>query len=212
MSSPATLDLDAARREAANPDGIIVRIDGNDLTLPSELPVDIFDPLLDPELDLAGLIKHVLEGDDSDDFTKILLDLLESRPSLFADALDTIKSMLTLLFGAEQYALFLASRPSVNDYLRLVQGLVKLYGVGLGEAFASLESSTNGGATPNPISGSTRASTPEPVGVAPDGTVYDSGADDSVPAMPGPTAAPVAAPVVDPLMGTPLGTDPEPTS
>ena len=72
-----------------------------------------------------------------------------------------------ILFG-DNYENFRAMRPSVATYLRLTRHLVTLYGVGLGEAFASPTSSVSGGATPKPTSPVTAISTPEVSGSAPE--------------------------------------------
>lgn len=61
MSTPPMIDLDAAKREAAYPDGIPVRFGGEEFLLPGELPADLLDPLLSEELDLVGVISKVFD-------------------------------------------------------------------------------------------------------------------------------------------------------
>jgi hypothetical protein len=158
-----TIDLDAAKREAAHPEGITIRLGGEDFTLPSELPVDVFDPLLDENLDLVGLIREVLADKDSD-LTDDVLRIIGERPSLPKQLIGAVKDCFALLFGAEQYAAFTAKRPSIQDYLRLAKALPSLYGVSLGEAFASPASPESDGATQKPTSEPTAGSTPETSG------------------------------------------------
>lgn len=161
MTAPL-IDLDAAKREARYPDGIPVALGGQTFTLPAELPVATFDPLLSDELDLVGVVSKVLADEAS---TKSVIDqvidVLTDRPDLPTAVLAAIHGCFRILFGPEQYETFAAQRPSVQDYVRLVKALVSLYGVNLGEAFASAGSSESDGQTPKPTSQSTTDSTPE---------------------------------------------------
>jgi hypothetical protein len=145
------LDLDAARRESAHPEGIVVRLGGEDFTLPAELPADVFDPFLTPEFDLSGLIIAVFKDKNDDgsesDLAERLVSLLFDRPSLPTEVIDAVYRALELLFGDEQWATFKAQRPSFKDLGRLVGGLFRLYGTSLGEAFASVSSVTTAGPT-----------------------------------------------------------------
>lgn len=161
MTAPL-IDLDAAKREARYPDGIPVTLGGETFTLPAELPVSTFDPLLSDKLDLVGVVSKVLADEAS---TKSVidqvLDVLTARPDLPTAVLAAIHDCFRQLFGAEQYETFAAQRPSVQDYFRLVKALVPLYGVSLGEAFASAGSSESDGQTQKQTSPSTTESTPE---------------------------------------------------
>src|SRR6478735_2126544 len=56
-----SIDLDAARRERQQPDGLPVILAGEEFTLPAELPLDVFDPFLSEDFDLAGLIRDGIE-------------------------------------------------------------------------------------------------------------------------------------------------------
>lgn len=162
MNSPL-IDLDAAKREAVFPDGIPVRFGGQDFLLPAELPVDVFDPLLSEDLDLVGVVKQVLAErpeDGGDDIGSVVLDVLLTRPGLPRQTLQAVKQVFAALFGDEQYACFAALRPSVQDYVRLARGLLTAYGVGLGEALGSPDSSESGGETSSQISDASTDSTP----------------------------------------------------
>lgn len=168
------LDLDAARRESKYPDGFPLRKGGTTFVLPAELPLEVFDPLLSEELDLVGILKAALEekgGDADESLGEVIVDVLMSRPTLPRQVIAAIQDCLRVLFDAEtpgNFDAFAATRPSVNDYLRLVKGLLPLYGVSLGEAFGSPASSESDGATLKQTSPSTADSTPEVSGDAPE--------------------------------------------
>lgn len=166
------LDLAAAQREISNPEGLPLKFRGQEFLLPAELPVDVFDPFLSEEFDLAGLIREGVtrykaaksaedDGGKKVSIAGIVVDTLFDRPTLPLDLLDAIYSAFELLFGAEQYATFKALRPSIPDYAALMAGLFQEYGVSLGEAFASPSSSETDGATQKETSESTPTSTPE---------------------------------------------------
>lgn len=161
------LDLDAARRESAYPDGIPLTYQGQLFVLPAELPADVIDPWLSDDLDLAGLVKKVLAddaGNDSDGALDIVLSVLEARPQVLSQVIGAVKESLALLFGADDYARFVATRPSLPAYGRLIRGLLTLYGVSLGEAFASPSSSTSAGLTQKQTSSTSTTSTPDTSG------------------------------------------------
>lgn len=166
MTDNRVLDLDAGRREAEQPEGLPVIFKGENFLLPAELPVDVFDPFLDEEFDLAGLIRDgMARAKNEDGSTKpvstIVMDTLFNRPALPVEIAKTIFAAFELLFGAEEYARFKALRPSLPDYGRLTAGLFRLYGVSMGEAFASPASSESDGATPKQtLPASTPDSTP----------------------------------------------------
>ncbi len=181
MSAALGIDLNAAVRESKYPDGIPVTFGDKTFILPSELPVDVFDPLLDADFDLVGLIKALLDSTKAD-IGEALVDLLTNRPDLPVEIRDTIYACLGLLFGAEQFAQFRELRPGIGTYARLIGGLAKEYGSSLGEAFASPTSSESGGATSSPTSpGTTPASTPAPSGVAPEPSTGSSASVVSAP-------------------------------
>jgi hypothetical protein len=170
MSDPKfdpTIDLDAARREGSFPDGIPVVFGGQTFTLPSELPLDIIDPLLADEFDLVGLVKE-LSSIEAETYSDTLVQLLTARPNLPTSIRDTFHDVLRLLFGAEAFADFQSHRPGLSTYALLIRRLSTAYGVSLGEAFASLASSATGGATSSTTSNESTASTPASSGDAPE--------------------------------------------
>jgi hypothetical protein len=151
---PPVIDLDAHRRESTYPDGIPLVFGGEEFVLPAQLPLEVFDPFLSEELGLAALIRDFFaESDDKDDVAQIL-DALVAHPGLPKQVIAAIMDAMALLFGAEDFARFQRSsaRPGVGDYLFLARNLIAAYGVTLGEAFASPDSSESTGTTPSPTS------------------------------------------------------------
>lgn len=156
------LDLDAGTREASYPDGILIVLGGNEYTFPAELPIDVFDPFLSEELDVVDLIRSlyaILSTERGETTTDALLTLLQQRPGLHKQIIAAVREALALLLGADQYAAWVASRPTVTGLMRLAGALMDEYGVALGELFASPNSSTTGGATQKETSGQSTDST-----------------------------------------------------
>jgi hypothetical protein len=155
----------AARREGENPTGVSVLFDGKDYLLPVELPAAVLDPLVDGDLDLAGLIKVAYDAsrdqsrpaESRDEMQSLIWETLAAKPDLPVSVIRAIRDSLALLFGADQWASFQASEPSLADMGALVVGLVSEYGVGLGEALRSGNSSKTDGTTSNPTSSVTAA-------------------------------------------------------
>lgn len=172
------IDLDqlAGRREATEPDGIPVKFKGQTFMLPAELPVDAFDPLMDDGRGVLELAREIIARDGGI-VTSVATTLLE--PGNLLRVRGAVEAVFAQLFGPDEYAGFKALRPSFADYARIVQGLRRLYGVSLGEAFASLTSSGTGGATSNPTSPDSTDSTPGPSGDAPASDTASSASDDS---------------------------------
>lgn len=162
------IDLDAARRERQQPEGLPLVIGGQEFNLPAELPLDVFDPFLDETFDLAGLIREGIEkatstGEDGKErgIEGAVIDILFLRPDLPLDIINRVYRAFEVLFGAEQYKAFKSHRPSLVDYATLFRLLFKAYGVGLGEAFASLASSGDAGEPQQPTSSASTESTSE---------------------------------------------------
>lgn len=171
-----TLDLDAELREIAMPDGIRIPYRGEVFILPAELPLDVITPLLDEDLDLAGIVKQVLaaRGDGID----TIFDVLLSRPDLPKSALKAFHGVWEALFGAEDYQRFLAKKPGHKTYATLFRLLVKEYAVNLGEASASLVSSESDAPTSKPTSSGTTDSTPAASDVSPESAPATSASGD----------------------------------
>lgn len=154
------IDLDAARRESAYPDGIPLVLRGEEFVLPAELPEACLDPLLDEKLGLFEAIKQAVEDDQgAGSVGTDVVNILTARPDLPREVLAAIRGVFALLFGADEYSRFRSLRPSVPDYFRMTKALTTLYGVSLGEAWRSLASSESDGATSSPTSNTTTAST-----------------------------------------------------
>ncbi|MEU2968955.1 hypothetical protein ABZ687_28760 [Streptomyces ardesiacus] len=162
------IDLDAERREVQYPNGIPVRLSGEQFIFPAELPAEVLDPILSDELDLVGLLGDVIESAEGDAGVKEVVNALFRRPSLPRKFLAAVRQSYEILLG-DQYKDFLAARPSIGDYVRLTTGLSKVYGVELGKLFRSADSSENASETSSQTSpASTTDSTPEASGSAPD--------------------------------------------
>ncbi|MEQ7008466.1 hypothetical protein ABN028_20030 [Actinopolymorpha sp. B17G11] len=158
------IEMDAPQREAKD-EGVVVRYRGVTYQLPAELPADVFAPFLADELDLVGVMKAILGARaDAEVAGEDMLQVLLARPNLPRGLVDAIRAGLEALFtangDASQWQAFLDSKPSIPAYGRLIQGLVKEYGVSLGEAFASLGLSESGGATSKPTLPAGTKSTP----------------------------------------------------
>lgn len=160
-------DLDAARREIAYPDGIKVPFKGEEFILPAELPADVFDPFLSEDFGLTTILAAIYAEDGEESLVDRILGVLFERPTLPATTINAVYEAIGNVFGEEQWPRFRALRPSIKDYVRLVRGLLDLYGTSLGEAFASAGSSENAGSTSKPTSPTT----------TPDSTPALSGAD-----------------------------------
>lgn len=164
------IDLQAATRELAYPDGIPVTLpNGQVITAPAEFPLDVLDPLLSEDLDLIGVVKLVVDreprvGEDGetveDDIATIVVDVLMERPAILAQVKRAIGQCFAALFSEEDYARFVAARLGVRTLAALVKGLLSEYGVGLGEALGSPASSESSGEPSSPTSDGSTDSTP----------------------------------------------------
>lgn len=178
------LDLDAqrkqraAKREGQKKDQPIV-IGGKIIaTLPVELPIDILEPLRELDGDITLLLREAMQTAKAGggaaaraSATDLVIDLLASNPALPVNALDIITKIAKNLLTEEGFAGLMEARPSREDYAALVSGIFKFYGLTLGEALPSSDSSTDGqgtgetgGETSRGTSSTTSDSTPEPSG------------------------------------------------
>ena len=164
------LDLDSARsaRAEMGPPPT-VKIDGEVLELPRELPLDVLEPLTGINVDVSVLVSQVLdarkEAKDSGEaaneaMLEAVVNMLVVNPSLPAELVDAAKEMARRLFGPEGYAHLIKQRLSLKDIAALARFLLRRYGVGLGEALPSSDSSEGTGTTSKPTSrGAIRGST-----------------------------------------------------
>jgi hypothetical protein len=174
MSDPTTdvIDLDAARaaRREAQTRQPRVRLNGVDYPLPVEFPIDVLTPLLGVGLDLGLVARLAADAVNADDpqaqrnAIGLVLDILVATPELPIQAIDAAQAITRNLLGQDGYDALVAMRPSREDLTILIGGVFRLYGVSLGEASPSADSSTSGGATSNETSSDTTESTPETSG------------------------------------------------
>ncbi|MEU5978437.1 hypothetical protein [Streptomyces sp. NPDC047315] len=165
-------ETDPAAREVQYPHGIAVRVSADlDLYFPAELPADALRPLLAPELGLVALLGDILDAANASDSDAGINDIIKAifrRPTLPLQFMDAVEETYSKLLDEDNFAAFIASRPSVPLYIRLTTSLAKIYGVELGKLFRSDDSSTNAGATSNPTSPASTTSTPGVPGFVPD--------------------------------------------
>lgn len=166
------LDLDAARaarkREGA---GITpsLRLNGQSYELPVELPVDVFDPLVHVDVDVSLLVRMAMDAREAAEkndenanmaVLDVLVDLMVANPQLPVDLVGAVKESSRLMLGEECYAALVAFRPTVADLGAIAKHLFRQYGVGLGEALPSSDSSGDTETTSKPTSsGTARART-----------------------------------------------------
>ncbi|MBG0819026.1 hypothetical protein [Planomonospora sp. ID82291] len=192
------LDLDAARAErleaaraeygAAVADFFPLRFRGRDICeLPTELPLDVLEPLTDVAVDLGLIVRTALDAARSQDpnaatmaVIDMVVDQLIINQQLPEQLMTAAKEMAARLLGEDGYPAFLAARPSVFDVVALVKGLLRKYGLRLGESSPS-SASSSGGTTSTPISPATTPdSTPAEPGDAPASPVSSESAGSSL--------------------------------
>jgi hypothetical protein len=172
------LDLDAERAvRAASREGrgqtYPIRLGGGIVaTLPTELPVDVLAPLRALDGDLTLILRQAMEATKGGanarmDATELVVDVLIANPSLPVTAIDIVRDVAVNLLGQEGFAALLAARPSSQDYAALIKGVFRFYGLTLGEALPSSDSSTDVGATSSTTSSENLESTPEDSGPPP---------------------------------------------
>lgn len=170
------IDLDAERakraaeREGKGIDGGI-RLGGQIIaTLPVELPVDVLAPLQTIDTSITLILRSAMsaykaqgEGDAAAawDSTQLIVDLLALTPTLPTDMIAVLHQCGENLFGTEGYTALRNAHLSLPDVGVLAKGVFAFYGMTLGEASTSPESSENDGATLSSTSPDTSDSTPE---------------------------------------------------
>ncbi|MEW1677838.1 hypothetical protein AB0O47_32070 [Streptomyces noursei] len=161
------LDLDAQRREVQYPDGIPVRLRGEQFLFPAELPAKALDPLLSDDLDLLGLLRDVLEATENPT-TATIVELVFKRPRLPRRFIDAVYEIHRILLGEDEFERLEGLSPSLSDFARLTIGLARVYGVDLGKLLGLGSSSETSGETSKPTSADTTGSTPEASGEPPE--------------------------------------------
>jgi hypothetical protein len=168
------LDLDAmrsARAEKTQTPGI--KLAGTRLELPPELPLDVLEPLTGINVDIAVLVRQVLDTrrENSDQANEAILDVIVDQlvvnPSLPAELIEAVKTMAARLFGPEGYAHLTTQRLYVKDLGEIAKFVLRHYGIRLGEASPSPDSSEAAGTTPTPTSPGGTSETSETSGDVP---------------------------------------------
>lgn len=181
MTTPEVFDITSKRAEraksrAAKREGrgetLEVRFEGDYIAmLQAEFPVDVLAPLQDINLDLALLVRQVVELSATTDATEratllgTVVDVLAANPDLPAEVIEAIKEMGRRLFGEDGYAMLVSKRPTPWDLGSLATYLMNWFGISLGESSGSSTSSTDG-VTSNSTSKDS-VSTPETSGGSP---------------------------------------------
>jgi hypothetical protein len=165
--SDPVIDLDAhraARREAKG-DAPLLRLGGQTVTLPVELPLDVFEPLTTVNVDLALVLSLAMNADGPDRDAAVIrtfVDLVAANPELLHEVLGAAKEITRRVVGDEGYAALIEWRPTLDDAKYLLIHLGKVYGISLGESSPSTDSQSSDGGTSNPTSNTTTPdSTPE---------------------------------------------------
>ncbi len=155
-------DLDSARsaRTEVGP-APAVRLGGVRHELPRELPIDVLEPLTTINVDVSVLVRQVLDARNAakdsgeavgEEILGAVIDMLVLNPSLPTEIVEAAKEMARRLMGPDAYAALVAFRPTVADLGALAKHIGRLYGVRLGEASRSSDSSADSGTTSKPTS------------------------------------------------------------
>lgn len=181
--TPETIDLGRRRAErakarAAKREGRGETLDIRDgdlmiATLGAEFPLDIVEPLVDVNLDIALVVEQAIQVASADSQAQqmasldLIAQILAANPNLFRELIDAVKEMGRRLFGAEGYAALVATRPTPWDVVDMIKDLMSWYGVSLGES-SPLSTSSSDGETSRPISNLITASTHVDAGTPPE--------------------------------------------
>jgi hypothetical protein len=160
------LDLDAEREARlakleVTRKPLPIKWRGNTIcTLPPELPFDVIAPLGKIDADLSLIMRQAVSVarnngqsvEDRLDAAELVIDLLAANAHLPQTILTVVKEMAAAVLTEEGLAEYLDGKPSIPDMVGLARGVVRYYGVGLGEASPSSVSSETGGAISNSTS------------------------------------------------------------
>lgn len=167
------IDLDLAREQRAaqregQSKGLPIKIGGEVIaTLPVEMPINVFAPLSQIDEALMLLLHEAMKmGSGSDaaakwEATDLVIGLLASTPRLPVQVIEVAKGIGENLLTPTGFAKFLAAEPSKEDIGELGKRILRFYGVSLGEALPSSDSSETGGGTSSTTSSENSTSTPE---------------------------------------------------
>lgn len=144
--------------------------------LAPEFPLDVLEPLMDVNLDIALLAEQVMNvlaagsaGDQAQQIASLdmITKILAANPDLFKDLIAALKETARRLFGEQGYQSFTRTRPSPWDVVDLARAVLDWYGVSLGESSQPSAAST-GGEISNTTSNGTSGSTSGESGSAPE--------------------------------------------
>lgn len=188
------LDAERDRRAAAREvkaDTFPIRLGGQVVaTIPTELPIDVLAPLRRLDEEITLLLRTAMtamnagaEAQQRFDAASLIVDILAANPALPTTVVDVIHDMAVLLMGQDGYDGLMAARPSKDDMSFLGLGLLRFYGLTLGESRPSSDSSSQEGQ----IAGET--SKPTSLTTTPDSTPEESGPAPVAPASSEPDAS-----------------------
>lgn len=174
------LDLDQERQvRAAAREGqkkeLPIKINGEVIaTLPAELPFGVITPLRKIDDTIALVIRQgmTLVSDQEKaakwEATELVVNMLASNEDLPTKVVEVIEEISVNLLTRDGLDKFMAAKPSVPDLKALALGIFAYYGVSLGEASPSSDSSTGDGGTSPTTSSTNSDSTPEGSGRNPE--------------------------------------------
>lgn len=174
---PAVLDLDAERADRAR--ALAARHEGMGSTLPvwfggqviaelePEFAMEVLEPLTTLDVDIAFIVRALVQAaqaggrDKAIEQAGLLVDVLVANPNLPAGLISAVKEITARVLGEEGYAAFTAMKPTPWDVRALATGILRWYGLSLGE-FLPSESSPegDGGETSKQTSRPSTGSTP----------------------------------------------------
>lgn len=165
----------AAERNAAVSDTFPLKFRGQIVCeLPSELPLDVLEPLTHVAVDLGLIVRTALDAARSKDpdaaniaLLDMVIDQLVINKKLPDQVMAAVHKMAVRLLSEQGFADFFALRPALPDMVALVKGLMRAYGLRLGESSPSSGSSSGGTTSTTPLPITTPDSTPEELGSAP---------------------------------------------
>ncbi|MFC4014701.1 hypothetical protein ACFOY2_46275 [Nonomuraea purpurea] len=165
----------AAERGAAVADTFPLKFRGRVVCeLPTELPLDVLEPLTHVAVDLGLIVRTALDAARSKDpdaanmaLFDMVIDQLIINKQLPDQVLKAVHKMAVRLLTEQGFADFFALRPSLPDMVALVKGLLRAYGLRLGESSPSSGSSSDGTTSTTPLPTTTPDSTREEPGSDP---------------------------------------------
>ncbi|WP_043637088.1 hypothetical protein [Nonomuraea candida] len=165
----------AAERNAAVSDTFPLKFRGRVVCqLPTELPLDVLEPLTHVAVDLGLIVRTALDAARIKDpnaanmaVLDMVIDQLVINKQLPDQVMAAVKEMAVRLLGEQGFDDFFALRPALPDMVALVKGLGRAYGLRLGESSPSSGSSSGGTTSMPTLPTTTPDSIPEELGSVP---------------------------------------------